>query len=85
MVIKKNKNRIIKTGAKKMTAEQRKTIKEYEGVTVRLGYLDQSGEYQGKIGTVDIVKGSKYVHFTIDGDYYPTRLKYEQLQDIGNW
>ena len=70
MVNKKNNYGIIKKGA--MRAEQRKIFKEYEGVTVRLGYLDQSGEYQGKIGTVDIVKGSKYVHFTIDGDYYPT-------------
>ena len=58
-----------------MTAEQRKIIKEYEGVTVRLGYLDQDGEYQGQIGTVDIVKGSKYVHFTIDGTYNPIPIE----------
>ena len=49
-------------------------FKEYEGMTVRLGYLNQDGDYQGQIGMVDIVKGSKYVHFTIDGTYNPIRF-----------
>lgn len=50
-------------------------FKEYEGMTVRLGYLNQDGDYQGQIGMVDIVKGSKYVHFTIDGTYNPIPIE----------